>query len=219
MNDARRRPRGSRGQVMVEFAFTLLLSVPLILGVLAIGIRYVRELSITQISRDVANMYVRGVPFTGANAVNIVRRLGPGFDFSPTGNAVAILSRVRKVTPEECTANGLPLSGCNANQAVFMQQIVIGNPAVRPSNFGTPVGLDPDKKTTTEAEQRTVAGNVARGFLNYLDLHGVQTIVSGGSSYTIAAENAFMVEVIVNTSDLDIPGFMPHTQAYARNIF
>jgi hypothetical protein len=208
MNSASRRLRGSRGQVMIEFAFTLLLSVPLILGILAIGIRYVRELKITQISRDLANMYARGVDFNASGAANIVQRLGPGFDFSSSGNGVAILSKVRKVTSAECTANGVALGGCNANQAVFEQQIVFGNSAVRPSNFGTPTGLASDK-TTTEPHQRTVAANVARGFLIYLDLHGDP----------LTREHAYMVEVIVNTGDLDIPGFMTQTQAYSRNIF
>jgi hypothetical protein len=204
---------------MVEFAFTLLLSVPLIMGLLAVGIRYVRELKVSQISRDLANMYSRGVNFNATGALGLVQRLGPGFDFSSTGNAVAILSEVRKVTGDECDAAGIARASCNAEQAVFEQRFVFGNTAVRASNFGTPVDLQADH-TTLPADQLRKSEEVAKGFLRYLALEGARSFVGpSGATVTLAPEHAYVVEVAVNTNDLNIPGFMAQTQVYSRNIF
>ena len=222
---SRAHDKGQRGQVLVESAFTLLISIPLILGLIAIGIRFVRELAISQVSRDMANMYARGVDFTSsnANATQIVQRLGPGFDFTTTGNAVAILSEVRKITATDCTAAGVAAGSCNTDQAVFEQRLLFGNSSVRASNFGTPPSslLDGSGKSAF-ANQLRDSRLVAQGFLNYLNLNGTQPPFLGADGVTmitLAPEHAFMVEVIVNTSDLDIPGFMTQTQAYSRNIF
>lgn len=223
MKASRIGSKGRSGQVMIEFVLTTMLSVPLILGLIAIGIRFVRELSISQVSRDMANMYSRGVDFTvsNANAAQIVQRLGPDFDFSATGNAVAILSEVRKITALDCSNGGIPAGSCNTNQAVFEQQLVFGNTSIRPSNFGTPSPLDSSGKTTFTAQMNN-AQEVAQGFLTYLNLQGTSAPFLGADGVTmitLAPEHAYMVEVIVNTSDLNIPGFMPQTQAYSRNIF
>ncbi len=216
------RRRNSGGQVMIEFCFTTLVSVPLILGVLAIGIRYIREMTVGQMSRDLANMYVRNVDFLAAGAPALIQRLGPGFDFSAGGNGVVIFSRVRRVTHDECEGAGIPAGSCNTNQIVFEQQIVHGNPSIRPSNFGTvPEGLLDALKMTTKDAQRTNPATVARKLGDILDLQGVQIRprADGSGTFTVGAQTGHMVEVIANTTDLNIPGFMPQTQVYSRSIF
>jgi hypothetical protein len=219
------RRKGRSGQVMIEFVLTATLSVPLILGLIAIGIRFVRELSISQVSRDLANMYSKGVDFTvnNANAAQIVQRLGPDFDFSATGNAVAILSEVRKITALDCSGTTPATTPCNTDQSVFEQRLVLGNSSVRASSFGTPSSslLDGSGKTTF-TNQMKKPELVAQGFSTYLNLQGTAPPFLGADGLTmitLAPEHAFMVEVIVNTTDLNIPGFMPQTQAYSRNIF
>ena len=215
-----------RGQVLIEFAFTALFSVPLILGLIALGMRFVRELSVTQISRDLANMYARDdsnafrADNVNPNLNNIVQRLAPGFDFSSTGTGVAIISKVRKITGADCDAAGVARGSCNTDQAVFEQRIVLGNPAVRVSNFGTPNNLDTQGNTSYN-DQLKNQQEQAVGFLSVLPLNGTQNIIGadGVTPLTLHYEEAYMVEVIVNTGDLNIPGFMPSTQAYARNIF
>ncbi len=215
MKLTRRRTRQSKGSIFIEFAFTVLMTVPLILGVLAIGIRYIREITINQVSRDLANMYVRGVNFKSENGKLLLQRLATGYDFSASGKGVAILSRIRGVYPADCVG----ISPCNVGQAVFAEQITMGNGSIRISKFGKSSPMLPDKDEDALDQLRN-SNRVAQNFLSVLPLQGSRTYEGpSGATVVLQPQQAYVVEVTVNTDDLAIPGFMPQNQIHSRTIF
>lgn len=132
-----RRRDSARGSTMVELAMMLSVAVPLLMGIVGVGLRLGRTLSATQVTRDVAHMYALGADFSLPGAKNIAAALSRDFRLTTTGNAVLILSRIVKVYQTDCQANNL--SNCpNQNLTVFTQRLVIGNSSLRSSNFGTP---------------------------------------------------------------------------------
>src|SRR6185312_333270 len=110
---------------MVELALMLTLAVPMLLGVVGVGLRLGRTLSATQVTRDVAHMYALGADFSLPGAKNIAAALSRDFRLPTGGNAVLILSRIVKVYQADCQANSL--SNCpTQNMTVFTQRLVIG---------------------------------------------------------------------------------------------
>jgi hypothetical protein len=127
----------TRGAVMIELALSMSVTLPLLLGVGAIGLRLGRTLQATQVTRDVAHMYALGTDFSLGGSQTIARTLSRDFSLTDTGNAVLLLSRVMKVQQTDCNAAGL--SNCpNLNLAVITQRITIGNTTLRTSAFSTP---------------------------------------------------------------------------------
>lgn len=87
---------------MVELALMLSVAVPLLLGVVGVGLRLGRTLSATQVTRDVAHMYALGADFSLPGAKNIAAALSRDFRLTTSGNAVLILSRIVKVYQADC---------------------------------------------------------------------------------------------------------------------
>lgn len=122
---------------MIELALYFSLAGPLLLGLTNVGIRLGRGIEAVQVTRDVAHMYALGADFTLPGTQAIAATLANGFDLGANGNAVLIFSRLTKVSQVDCTAAGLP--NCpNLDLPVFTQRIVLGNPALRTSSYGTP---------------------------------------------------------------------------------
>jgi hypothetical protein len=57
------------------------------------------------------------------------------------GHGVLILSKIRVVHDSDCLPDQ-PAGCSNKGRAVITQRYVIGNPALRPSSFGTPASVD-----------------------------------------------------------------------------
>src|SRR5471030_489946 len=55
-----------RGVAVMEFTLSLLFLIPLLLGVLIFGFKLIRSLEMTQVTRDLGAMYLRGVDFRNA---------------------------------------------------------------------------------------------------------------------------------------------------------
>ena len=126
-----------RGSAMIELALSLTVAFPLLLGVGAIGLRLGRTLQATQLTRDVAHMYAMGADFSLTGTQAIAGTLSRDFNLTGTGRAVLLFSTIFRVQQTDCTAAGLQTCP-NLNLPVFTQRIVMGNPAVRASSFGTP---------------------------------------------------------------------------------
>ena len=126
-----------RGVATLELALAASFTIPLLLGVAAIGIRLGRTLQATQLTRDVAHMYALGADFSLAGTQAIASTLSRDFDLSSTGHAVLLFSRIEKVQQTDCTAAGLHTCP-NLNLPVFTQRITMGNTALLTSKFGTP---------------------------------------------------------------------------------
>jgi hypothetical protein len=174
-----RRTHLRRGVSSVEFAFSLLVLVPLLLGVGAIGINLIRTLETAQLARDAGHMFARGVDFSKDGNKTILTTLGSNLGLttnSTTSTAVVVLSALTYVDINACKdvgavdASGNP-SGCtNYSKWVFTQRLTIGNPSVRGSNYGSPItsGLGANNVTVdattgkiSESDYVTKSGAVA----------------------------------------------------------
>ncbi|HEY9141186.1 MAG TPA: TadE family protein [Bryobacteraceae bacterium] len=174
----RQKPR--RGGAYIEFALSLLVLVPLMLGVIGLGLNMLLQMQTVQLARDSGHMFARNINFTLLGNQQLLSAIaGPlgmtagsgvsGLTGSTAGNSVVILSEVRYVDVSACSqagkvdSHGNP-SGCtNYENWVFSQRLVIGNSGLRTSNLGTPPSsiISSTDGTITITNQVTQAGDVA----------------------------------------------------------
>lgn len=172
------RRKNASGTSIIEFTFAMLVLVPLLLGVTAVGINMVLCLQTVQLARDAGHMFAKDVDFSLPGNLTILTTIGSGLGLSSTagsGNAVVVLSSVKYVDKGVCSGFGLVdksgnPSGCtNYQQWVFTQRLVIGNGSLHSSNLGspittgkTPVSLDSVTGMVSPASQEaTNPGDVA----------------------------------------------------------
>lgn len=195
--------------MLVEAGLAIsLVLVPLLLGVTVYGFNIVRILQANQLNRDAGHMFARGVDFSGsANGIvnqGVLYKITPALKTTTSsGTAVLILSNVEYVGATTCT-------GCtNQGHVVFIQQIVLGNPKLRSSAFGTvpAASMGSDGKVTNPFTDPAV---LADGVLTYLNMKDPQM----GDGCT-----AFISETYLSSSDLSIPGFPSPTGTAARAFF
>lgn len=131
---------GRRGSAAVEFALSLLVLVPALIGVFVMGFRVTDAIQTVQVARDTARMYARGIDFSVTGNQDLVVRLASGLGMTRTaGEGVVIISKVLYIGHDQCAAGGLSDASCtNINLPVFTRRIVIGNSDLRASNHGTP---------------------------------------------------------------------------------
>src|SRR5206468_8079443 len=106
------RNRLRTGNAMVEFGIVIIVLVPMLFGTVAFGVNLGNWLQSTQITRDVAHMYSRGIDFSVTANQNLAVNLAQGMGGMTVngGNGVLILSQIREVYQADCTAAGVP---CN----------------------------------------------------------------------------------------------------------
>ena len=124
------------------YALGAIFLVPLSIGVLLVTSNASQNDNAYQISHDVASMYAQGLDFSQRANQNIALSVadGKGLDVRG-GKGVLILSKIRVVHPSDCPRS--PVAKCgNEGYAVVTQRYVLGNQALRPSSFGTPLSLD-----------------------------------------------------------------------------
>src|SRR3954447_5258497 len=141
---------GRLGVAMVEFALSLVFLTPLLLGAFIFGFRLIRSIQMSQITRDIGHMYIRGIDFRGAVPQQNAQTLASGFDLAGTGKSLIVLSKIKLVQQVDCdAANALVGSAAgnpcaNLNKTVFLEQLKIGNTGIAYSSFGTPSPLQAD---------------------------------------------------------------------------
>lgn len=155
------RTRSRHGASAIEFAFSLLFLVPLLLGTMGMGLSMLRQLQVVQLSRDAGAMFARKVDFTLLGSQQILSRIAGSLGLTATaasggaaitagvagaGTAVVILSTIQYVNASVCAQATPPLSAdpatCkNFGRWVFSKRLVVGDNALRTSNLGTPTGL------------------------------------------------------------------------------
>jgi hypothetical protein len=161
-----------RGVSTFEFALSLLVLVPLILGTGAIGINMIRTLQTVQLARDAGHMFAKGVDFSQTGNKNILASLGAGLGLSTTagsGRAVVILSALTYVDGSTCTAgnqangNGSAATCTNLGKWVFVQRLQVGNNTLRTSNYGAPItnGSDLANNVTLDSQGKISVGQYA----------------------------------------------------------
>jgi hypothetical protein len=203
------RLRKKRGVSTIEFAFSLMVLVPLLLGTGAIGVNLIRTLATIQLARDAGHMYARGTDFSQLAGRNLLARLGSNLNLSATtgagsGGAVVILSALTFVDVNACAAvgavyNGVPTGDCtNLNKWVFTQRLEIGNTTLRASNFGSPLTSGPNGVTLDAQGKITMndyvkkSGAVAN-FTNANGVHPLQ-VVNGQVSGLPSGQQLYLSE-------------------------
>lgn len=190
-----------KGSQVLEFALVTLVIVPFLLGVVVIGLNLGRSVQVSQIGRDAGSMFVRGIDFTQTGNQDILVRLCQGLGMTRAGGTgVVILSKVTFIPASVCAG----ISPCNSDQYVVAQRVVVGNSALRSSNFG-PAGAVTLDTYGNVANYTTDANAVATGFSSILTLN--------------ASEFAYVSETYFPSPNFDMPGFQTGTGVYARAIF
>ncbi len=164
-----------KGVAIVEFSFSMLVMIPLLLGTIGIGLRLLQQMQTVQLARDAGRMYARpGMDLTQPGNQTILATVGAdlGLKTDGTGKAVVILTTVKYIDKGTCPqhdASGNPINCPNYKSWVFVQRITIGNSSIRTSNLGSPTGvtIDPttqmistnDQITTTSDQANFASGN------------------------------------------------------------
>lgn len=202
------RRKKETGNTIVEFALVSAFLIPLLLGTVNVGMNMSRSIQVTQISRDAGHMFVRSVDFSEPGNQDILVRLAQGLNMTRTGgNGKIVLTRVMMIGEPQCTAAGLTLGDCtNYTQPVITQQLIIGNPDLRPSDFGeAPAELLDSKGEMSMDDYITDVRARATGF--------------GGVLALQPGELAYVAETYFESPEFDFPGFFENTNVYARTIF
>ncbi len=190
-----------KGTEIIEFVLIVgFILLPLLLGVVVVGINLGREVQVTQIARDAGSMYVRGVDFSQSGNQDVLVRLGQGLALAKTGGSgVVILSEVSYIPAGGCT------TPCNQAQYVIVQRIVVGDSTLVAAHgqiqSSGPVSLD-------------VQGNV----INYVT--DTNAVISGfGNILTLNGnEFAYVAESYFPTPNVDTLGYIG-TGVYSRSIY
>ena len=215
---ARRRRQG--GNTMLEFALAMLILLPIFMGVVWGGVTIGRGIQVSSVARDVAQMYARSVDFGSNNCTSaynppstagfcnqdIVVRLSKGLYLervnSPRGlgggQSVFILSTIQHVYQSDCDLLPVGETCNNLGQDVFINRIVIGNAALRSSNFGTPGGVAPDGKVDNPFSSAAAVahnfspllalgeGDIAYVVEGYVDSSDISMTSGAGGIYTVS---------------------------------
>jgi hypothetical protein len=195
---------------MVEFALSLTFLTPLLLGTFVFGFRLIRSIQMSQITRDIGHMYIRGINFRNAGPQANAQTLASGFDLSGTGKSLIILSKIKLIQQVDCDAAnavvgiGAGNSCTNLGKTVFMEQLTMGNTGIQGGVFGTPTPLQGDFTVSVKDMGRT--GTTATANFDTL-----LTLKAG--------EFAYVCEMFNQTPELNVPGLSGQPQVYARTIF
>ncbi len=212
-----------RGSTLLEFAIVIPSLVLLYFGTVGLGIMMGRYIQALQTCRDIAHMYSDGVDFTQTTPQNIiVQQLAAGTGMTATGgNGVVVLSQVQTVYAADCTAAGV--SPCtNQGVPVFTQRVVVGNSALRTSNYGTPsAGILNSSGNISPSVYLSNSDPSVRttGFEAALD---TASAAAGGSALPpnqAQGDIAYVVEVFFQYPDIGFLGWSTAGGAYTSFIF
>jgi hypothetical protein len=130
---------------MVEFALCAAFLAPLMVGALSAGMNLSRTIQVTQLIRDAGHMYARFVDFSLPVNQDLLIRLGRGLNYKKTSDSkgIVILSKVTYISDADCAGASIALADCtNRNQYVVVNQIKVGNPALKASTVASPAVTD-----------------------------------------------------------------------------
>jgi TadE-like protein len=174
-----RRSR-QRGTALIEFVLCFgLVWVPLFLGSVQFGFALVQAIQVNQVCRDAGHMSAYGFDFSQSSNKYLLAGFAPGLRVDPTGAGgagIVILSTIVYVDDGQCLTGGyIGNVGCsNYQKYVFTRRIVIGNPALQSSAFGTPSAALMDSSGNIRPGSPTMQGylnnssTIAVGFDNVI---------------------------------------------------
>ncbi len=202
---ATKKPK-ERGSAFIEFLFTSLIWLPLLLGTIVFGINLVRAIQVSQLSRDSGHMFAYGIDFSQPQNLPLLQRLAASLNIQQkSGDGAIVLSKITLVTQADCDAS--PAIVCaNKNQYVFTNLFVFGASEYATTRLG-----NPDQYFYTHPI----------GTSDYLSNEKLQatkfaTLLTFPPDQS--GQYAFVSEVTVNTQAINWSSFS-NTGSYARSIF
>jgi hypothetical protein len=220
--------RRARGVSTIEFAFSLMVLVPLFLGTGVTGINLIRSLQTVQLARDAGPMYARGVDFSQPGNQTILVNLGSNLGLSATagqGTAVVILSELTYVDDNTCAAAGAATGGVHNGTCtnygfwVFEQRIEMGNTGIRTSNYGSPITSGPNGVTVNAS-----TGKISMS--DYVTKSGARATFSGVNPYQVvngvaeglpSGQSLYLAEAA--STGFNMPPFVSNAVAYSFGFF
>lgn len=204
-----RFPKSSeRGGALLEFLFTTLIWLPLLLGTIVFGINLVQAIQISQLARDSGHMFGYGIDFSQPQNAAILARMASTLGIQPTsGNGAVLLSKITLVTDSDCLAAAV--KACSNNgKYVFTSLFVFGSMAYAKSKLGNPgSGYLTNGADIQAAQYLTDPNLVATNFASLLTFPPGQP-----------GQYAFVSEVNLNSQAITWSDFS-NTGSYARSIF
>jgi hypothetical protein len=198
-----------RGSSALEFAFSSLILIPLLLGGLSVGFNLVRATQVAQFTRDAGHLYAFGIDFTQATAQQMLVKLATGLNFATSGGSgEVIFATILMVGSSDCTSGGLQANSgsCpNLNRAVYTRWYRVGNTTVYNSQIGNPTTANSSTGIINSSSYLRDTSARATGLSSVMTLTAGQTI--------------YLTEVYFSSSDYDITGFLTGNGVYARAIF
>jgi hypothetical protein len=198
-----------RGSSAIEFAFSCLILLPLLLGGLSAGFNLLRATQVAQFARDTGHLYAYGIDFTQSSAQQMLVKLATGLNFAASGGSgEVIFSTILMVGPNDCTAGGLQANtgSCpNLNRAVYTRWYKMGNQTLYTSLIGSPSTADASTGIINSSSYLRDSSARASG------MSGLMTLTPG--------QSICLTEVYFSSSDYDITGFLTGSGVYARAIF
>jgi len=211
--------KSRKGAAYVEFAISLLVLIPLLLGTIGIGLNMHMQLQTVQLARDAGHMFARNIDFTLLGNQQVLSTVAGSLNLSTTagkGNSVVILSTVQYMDLNACTlagmASGGQPSGCtNYQKWVFTKRLVIGNSSIHSSNLGTPpASIVAADGSITIVNQATSTGAVAA-------VNGFNPWNSTNSTGLPSGQIVFVAEAAA--TGFHMPPYTQSTTTYAQTYF
>ncbi len=197
------RSRAQRGGALIEAALvSAFLYVPLLLGLVVVGLGTINRLQLDQLVRDVGIMHARGMDFANPTGYDLFVKLTQGSVFvaggdPPTYNGTVVISTIRLVSDTDC-------NNCsNANHPVVTYRTVLGDPTAFSSQFGSPGTINNDGRVS---DWRNDPGARASSILNFIS--GMQP-----------GDEAYVAEGYMKTPGLSFPNVNATTEVKSWAIF
>jgi hypothetical protein len=209
-----------RGVSIMEFALSMLVMVPLLLGTIGIGIQLIQSMQTIQLARDAARMYGRGLDFSQPGNKTILAAIGSdlGLHTADTGGtAVVILSTVKYIDATICP------TGCtNLGQWVFYQRLVIGNPGYRTSNLGSPLVVRDSHFSAVTLDSKGIVSPASQMTNNANDVAvfstGGNPFITAGALTDLPSGTVLYVSEAASQG-FKMPPFASGGMLYAYNVF
>jgi hypothetical protein len=153
-----------QGSALVEFTLCVVFFwMPLFAGLVIAGTNLIRGMQVTQVCRDAGHMFAFGADFTQPSYQNLLVNLAPSLGLSTTATAshgVVIFSQITLIddTCDGTSTKAKPVTCTNDGYYVVVKRIVVGNPALQSSQFGTP-DANVINATTGEVSQNGYLNN------------------------------------------------------------
>jgi len=203
---------------------------PLILWVFVSGMNIIRSIEVSQVCRDVGNLYIHGTDYSTASAQNTAYYLSQGFGLQLSGNSPAtasftgnsatndtnsgngwvVLSEVMYVGTNACSALPSGTTCTNQGQYVFLQRIDFGNKNVTFSGRSVASSLG--------APSGSAAPNSYGNVPNYLTDSNAVSATAGNYITLGDGQVAYVAETFFSSPDLGFAGY-PSGGIYSRTFF